>query len=207
MLSTMSNLQDFDPVALVGSSQTRCEAYRCRSCHAIEEHPYALSTFGATCRACGATISSRDMFFYAGLPRRLFAALVDFVAFSLPTSFVDLFIAGWEVQYAPKDWKGDPTHAAVIWITVTLVAFTLAVLLAYLLIGNARGRSPGKMLASVRIVVQETGKAPGLANSAVRTSAQMLTLLTLGAGYLMARFDKQRRTLHDRIAHTIVIDR
>jgi uncharacterized RDD family membrane protein YckC len=111
------------------------------------------------------------------------------------------------IGVAPTDRNGLVTHAARTWITAGLIAAVAAIVVCYFCVANARGTSLGKRGTGIRVVRAESGDAPGGASSIVRTAAQMLTACTLGIGYLIAAFDSQHRTLHDRLAGTIVIER
>jgi len=204
---TVADLSDVDPVRLITDRPARTDAYRCTSCRAVQRHPSPLPTFGVKCDNCGATISSRDVFIYADLRRRLFALFLDVAAFGLPTASLDLVIGGWAIDYAPKNIYGHPTHTAVIWIKSALASVTAISLLGYLLRGNARGRTVGKMATGLRVVRAADGARPSLAASVVRTLAQLLMIPTVGVEYMLSSLDPQRRTLHDRIAGTIVIER
>jgi uncharacterized RDD family membrane protein YckC len=66
------------------------------------------------------------------------------------------------------------------------------------------GGTPGKLALGCRIVTADGGKL-SLNRSIGRYFASMLSAFTLGIGYLIAAFDEERRTLHDRICDTRVI--
>lgn len=68
-----------------------------------------------------------------------------------------------------------------------------------------KGGTPGHLAVGTRIVTADgrplsTGRAVG------RVFAGFLSSLILGIGYLIAFFDDEKRTLHDRICNTRVID-
>jgi uncharacterized RDD family membrane protein YckC len=69
---------------------------------------------------------------------------------------------------------------------------------------GAFGATPGKMAAKLRIVNADGSKI-SYAKALARSLAEYLSLLTLLVGYVMAAFDIEKRTLHDRICGTRVI--
>lgn len=66
------------------------------------------------------------------------------------------------------------------------------------------GATPGKMVAGLR-VVRADGSAVGYGLAAGRTLAEFLSAIVLCIGYLIAAFDPEKRTLHDRICNTRVV--
>ena len=68
------------------------------------------------------------------------------------------------------------------------------------------GATPGKMAAKIKVVTADGGKV-SYARAFGRHFAEWLSSLILLIGYIMAAFDDQRRTLHDRICNTRVIKR
>ncbi|MBI2916995.1 MAG: RDD family protein [Chloroflexi bacterium] len=67
-----------------------------------------------------------------------------------------------------------------------------------------RGQTPGKMLVGVRIVKADGSKLSA-GRAVLRYIGYALSSFTLGIGFLMIAFDKQKRGLHDIIAGTRVI--
>lgn len=74
----------------------------------------------------------------------------------------------------------------------------------YVLFWTYYGATPGKMLFKLKVVTPE-GNLVSIGQAAGRYFAMWLSGIILGIGYLMAAFDDQRRTLHDRLANTRVI--
>ena len=64
--------------------------------------------------------------------------------------------------------------------------------------------TPGKMACKLKVVMSE-GDRVSFGRSIGRHFAKYISALTLGIGYIMAGFDVQKRTLHDRICDTRVI--
>jgi uncharacterized RDD family membrane protein YckC len=69
---------------------------------------------------------------------------------------------------------------------------------------TASGQTIGKMLAGVRVVGETTGRVP-LGSAVLRAAATLLTIASLGIGYVPALSGGERRTLHDRLARTRVV--
>lgn len=195
-----------DPVALIAGPAAEPSRYRCADCRAIQTHPARLTTGGAECERCGAQVTSVDLLVVAGLRPRLFSLLVD-VAFVLATGIWPLMFIGFALTFsAPRDQHEHVVHSAVVWITIVLVGLASTVLIAYLWIGNVRGRSVGKRAIGLMLTRFDTGDRPGAARGSMRTLAELATICTLGLGYAVMFFDSDRRTLYDRIAGTVVVE-
>jgi uncharacterized RDD family membrane protein YckC len=197
-----------DPVTLVAGPALQPRLYRCPDCRAISEQAARLPATGATCPNCSSTISSADVIVYATFGLRALALFLDGLVVGVPTTTL-LFFMGWVfTTLAPKKKYTDQlTHTAMVWTTVTYIAVASTIFIAYLVIGNARGRTIGKRATGLAVVVFETGEPPRFTGSLVRTGAQLITIVTLGSGYAIAILDDWRRTLHDRVAGTIVVER
>jgi uncharacterized RDD family membrane protein YckC len=66
------------------------------------------------------------------------------------------------------------------------------------------GATPGKMACKLKITVADGSRLSYL-RALGRHFAKWLSAMTLLIGYIMAAFDDQRRTLHDRICETRVV--
>lgn len=66
------------------------------------------------------------------------------------------------------------------------------------------GQTPGKMALRLR-VVRSDGSPISYGRAAGRFFAEILSGLILAIGYIMAAFDEEKRTLHDRLCDTRVI--
>jgi uncharacterized RDD family membrane protein YckC len=64
--------------------------------------------------------------------------------------------------------------------------------------------TPGKMACKIKVVTSDSGQV-SYARALGRHFAKWISGFTLGIGYLMAAFDDQKRTLHDRICDTRVV--
>jgi uncharacterized RDD family membrane protein YckC len=66
------------------------------------------------------------------------------------------------------------------------------------------GATPGKMVCRLVVVTAEGGKIT-YARAAGRFFAEILSALICYVGYLLAAFDEEKKTLHDRICDTRVV--
>jgi uncharacterized RDD family membrane protein YckC len=66
------------------------------------------------------------------------------------------------------------------------------------------GATPGKMALRLR-VVRPNGERVTYGRACGRYFGKLLSSFTLGIGYIMAAFDEQKRSLHDRVCDTRVI--
>jgi uncharacterized RDD family membrane protein YckC len=66
------------------------------------------------------------------------------------------------------------------------------------------GATPGKMVCRLVVVTSDGGKI-SYARAAGRFFAEILSALICYIGYLLAVFDEEKRTLHDRICDTRVV--
>ncbi len=64
--------------------------------------------------------------------------------------------------------------------------------------------TPGKMVCGLRIVLPDGGRVSYL-RAFARYFAEMLSAIILYIGYIMAAFDEEKRSLHDRICDTRVV--
>ncbi len=66
------------------------------------------------------------------------------------------------------------------------------------------GATPGKMACKLRVVVEDGGQVTYL-RALGRHFGKWLSSMILAIGFIMAAFDDQKRTLHDRICETRVV--
>lgn len=57
------------------------------------------------------------------------------------------------------------------------------------------------------VVVNEEMKQPSFGQVSVCFWSRIVTVLTLGIGYIMAALTNNKQTIHDRISHTYVVDK
>lgn len=71
---------------------------------------------------------------------------------------------------------------------------------------EAWGRTFGQRLMGIHTVHARTWRNPGPIAGLARLLAKVLTIATLGLGFVVVLSDPERRALHDRIAGTRVIE-
>jgi len=78
-------------------------------------------------------------------------------------------------------------------------------LLNFLVLPVFTGTTVGKWATGLRIE-RQNGEPLGFGHATLRhTLGYLVSLLTLGLGFLLAAFDAEGRALHDRIAGTVVV--
>jgi uncharacterized RDD family membrane protein YckC len=133
----------------------------------------------------------------AGLGRRVSAALTDH-AILLGVDAIVIYSTLRMVALTMGDWQALPA--------VPLLAFLGLVKLAYFSAFTAiGGQTIGKMAAGIRVVADEHFQLdPGRAIGRTLTGA--VSFLSFGLGLVPALFNIERRTLHDHVAHTRVVE-
>lgn len=100
--------------------------------------------------------------------------------------------------------------ATIVGVVAQLIGFgengdgVLLILYQAILIATWKGQTIGKRACGIRVITID-GNYLTMGRAFGRTFATMLSMLTFTIGYLMAPFDRQNRTLHDRIASTLVV--
>ena len=94
---------------------------------------------------------------------------------------------------------------AMVAVQMVQMAIQMLIGLSYTVFFLGRfAATPGKMVCKLK-VIRSDGAAITYPRAFGRHFAEMLSGLTLYIGYLMAAFDDEKRTLHDRICDTRVI--
>ncbi|MEN9575021.1 MAG: hypothetical protein RL514_2876 [Verrucomicrobiota bacterium] len=94
--------------------------------------------------------------------------------------------------------------AAAIFLGVTvLIQISVNVIYGTFFLGKF-GATPGKMACKIK-VVRADGSPLTYGRACGRVFAEILSGLTCSIGYIMAAFDEEKRSLHDRICDTRVI--
>lgn len=68
------------------------------------------------------------------------------------------------------------------------------------------GGTPGKLLMGIIIVDVKTKKFISLKQAFIRMIGYMVSILTLGLGFIWMLWDKNKQNLHDKLAGTLVIE-
>jgi uncharacterized RDD family membrane protein YckC len=96
-------------------------------------------------------------------------------------------------------WTGEAMLAAGYLTSLVVL------LLNFLVLPVFTGATVGKWATGLRIE-RQSGEPLGFGRATLRhTLGYLLSLLTLGLGFLLAAFDAEGRALHDRIAGTVVV--
>jgi uncharacterized RDD family membrane protein YckC len=131
----------------------------------------------------------------APFPLRLAALTIDYmVLLVLPVV--------WLVLARFLSDTGVPeTIGKTIWTLAVLLAVIDCILLPIIF----SGQSLGKMLVGIRIVRRDGTRAHAIQILLRNTIGYVLTVATLGLGFLLAAITPSGRALHDYVAGTIVI--
>jgi uncharacterized RDD family membrane protein YckC len=131
---------------------------------------------------------------YAGFWIRLGAKIIDIIIQQ---------ILSFGIGIAIGLMLGQATNETTASLLSSLVAFVVAI--AYSTYFNGKfGATPGKMACKLRIV-RPDGESITYLRALGRYFAEMLSGMILAIGYIMAAFDEEKRSLHDRICDTRVI--
>jgi uncharacterized RDD family membrane protein YckC len=146
----------------------------------------------------------------AGLGWRLLAAITDLVLFSagslipfsplLLTLLVERYVLSPEALPSSAQTKSLLMGGcAVLWVIFALY---------YVVHGWARrGGTPGMLLCGLRLLDWRHRLPIGYPRALLRLVALFVTCLTLGLGYFLIPFRRDRKALHDLLAGTLVTHR
>lgn len=157
-----------------------------------------------------ATDARAHEFEYGGFWIRFVAKFIDRIILGVLNAVIMIpvgFLIG--MSTAGMDPNSDPD--AVAMMSVVLILISYAAIFAVDVIYNViflpkYGATPGKMACSLKVVNPDgtyisKGKAVG------RYFAEIVSGLALLIGYIMAAFDDEKRSLHDRICNTRVVNK
>ena len=68
------------------------------------------------------------------------------------------------------------------------------------------GQTLGRRVVNTELVSDDGGR-PRFIKLALRSSLSIVSFFAFGAGHFWSIIDRERRTWHDRLSHTIVVDR
>lgn len=133
----------------------------------------------------------------AGLGRRALAAIIDH-AILFGIDVVVFYSTLRMTALGTDEWRTLPL--------LPLLAFLLLMKLSYFSAFTAMGgQTIGKMAAGIRVVADDQ-LVMDPARAITRTLTGAISLGSLGLGLIPALVDPDRRALHDRVAHTHVVD-
>ncbi len=131
------------------------------------------------CPGCGRVLSA---IVYAGFWIRFASGIIDFII---------LFVVGIVLALALGGTSGT-----VLQLAVGLV-YTIGFWIG-------QGATPGKMAVGIKITTVD-GDPIDIGRALLRYIGYFVSTITLGIGYLMIAFTREKRGLHDYIAGTVVI--
>ncbi len=145
---------------------------------------------------------------YGGFWRRAGAEVVDGFVFLymisplLVAASIPLFLSFLQSSLDPKERR--PAGFMLASLLLFLVLLIIGPILYSVYFTKNGGSTPGKMMFGLKVVTAsgraiETGRCVG------RFFARALSAIPLYIGFIIAGFDNEKRTLHDRICETRVI--
>ena len=138
---------------------------------------------------------------YTGLVTRAIGFGIDAVIIDLAAVVVAAIVA------LALNLFNIPSEIDTALAAIGAVAFTAWAAAYFVTFWSTTGQTPGARVMRFRVLAP-TGKGDriGPRRALVRLLAMILAAIPLLAGYFMVLFDDRRRGLHDRLAHTVVID-
>lgn len=150
---------------------------------------------------------------YASIWRRFWAMLLDGIIIMLigvPISLLSIFLNG-IIQLSLTDLVAvsEETflYASVMALCTVFVNFVIMLAIQFFYSGFFLSRyaaTPGKMALGIR-VVRSDGSQVSFLRGGCRVLATQLSAWLFYIGYLMALFDDKKRTLHDHLCDTVVV--
>jgi uncharacterized RDD family membrane protein YckC len=135
---------------------------------------------------------------YAGFWIRFGAKFIDGLIVGVPILILAFF-------FMPNMLKVTPGQQPNLGATCLfeLLAWGISIAYSVYFVGK-HGATPGKMVLHLKIVRPDGGKVT-YGRALGRLFAELLSGLILYIGYIMAAFDEEHRSLHDRICDTRVV--
>lgn len=134
---------------------------------------------------------------YAGFWIRFGAKFIDGLIIGVVNMAVSL-VLGFTMATS-----SDPSQAYMIVVISNLLQIAIAAAYTTWLLGRY-GATLGKMACKIKVVTPDGGSV-SYARALGRYFAEILSAMIFSIGYIMAAFDDQKRTLHDRICNTRVV--
>jgi uncharacterized RDD family membrane protein YckC len=141
-----------------------------------------------------------QQFRYGGFWIRLGARLIDFVILGVAGLLMQL-----PIMMMQLGSLGGPPSMRLFGLQMFAAALKLSIAIAYetVFVGKY-GATPGKMACGLKVVSSDGSKV-SYSRALARYFCTIISGLTLGIGYIMAAFDDEKRSLHDRICDTRVV--
>lgn len=152
----------------------------------------------------GGPVSSAELRF-AGFWIRFAAKMIDGIILSIVTGGPYWFLS-FKVAMLGSQGNPDPEVIArynVFLILAYLLMMVLQVAYAAFMVGKY-GATLGKLAVGIRVVNADGSKVSYL-KAFGRWWGELVTGFTIGIGYIIAGFDREKRALHDHICSTRVV--
>ncbi|MFH2047666.1 MAG: RDD family protein [Pseudomonadota bacterium] len=137
---------------------------------------------------------------YGGFWIRYGAKFIDWIILLIPNLIITFSLGQF---LTPTGNPNEPFVFSALGGLGLLLQFSLPVIYNTWFVGKYAA-TPGKMACGLKIITSDNNKVSYL-RAFARYFAEILSGLILCIGYLMAAFDSQKRSLHDRICNTLVI--
>lgn len=125
---------------------------------------------------------------YAGFWRRVGAALIDSIIYSL---FLAILFGRNYVESDFWSFEGMVSNVVALLLTVTLwVRYS---------------GTPGKLLVGCQVVDASTGDPVTFKQGLIRYLGYFVSVMTFGLGFLWIIWDKKKQGFHDKLANTVVV--
>lgn len=134
---------------------------------------------------------------YADFWLRACAKIIDLIILTATSMVLSLFLA----FFVSQDYDSEVSMS--FHILVNFFQLIIAVSYTTYFLGKYSA-TPGKMACHIKVVTPDGGKV-SYSQAFFRYFAEIISSLIFCIGYLMAIFDTEKRTLHDRIAGTRVV--
>ena len=145
----------------------------------------------------GAHINTGE-FRWAGFWIRFAASLLDGFLMLFLTIGVQLLMGLSMLQIL-----GLEDRTILMWVSAQLLSTATGVVYEAGMTGRY-GATLGKMACGIRVISPEGGNISYM-RAVGRYFAKLLSFITLYIGFIMAAFDDQKRSLHDRVCNTRVV--
>jgi uncharacterized RDD family membrane protein YckC len=126
---------------------------------------------------------------YAGFWNRVGAALLDIIIFAIPIEIISGLIFGFDNN-----------------VSSNLVTFIASFFYTALMESSSKQGTLGKIIIGIK-VTDLNGDRIAFGRAAGRYFASIMSVLTLGIGFMMAGWTRKKQTLHDMIANTLVANK
>lgn len=171
------------------------EAHVCASCKPI---------FFQRIQEGGAAPLAAGLMNYAGFWIRFGAKFIDGILLGVVQMALSFAVTAVIAPAVAPGPNGEPTPMMFAAMGVQqLVGLALAIVFTTFFLGKF-GATPGKMACGIK-VVRSDGDSLTYGRAFGRYWGDLVTNLTCTIGYIIAAFDDEKRTLHDRICDTRVI--